>query len=94
MNRLIYTGIAAAMLFAGSMFTSANAMPVTPQTSIAQTEASTLAPTEVQYRYRERREFREFRPRYRPYVRQRFDRGNHYGWERGRGNPHRSNRWR
>jgi len=74
MRNILYSGIAAAMLLTGSMFAGANAMPAAPHTAIAQ--ASGLPVVEA-------------RAHFRSHTMRHFNRGHHYGWTRGRGNPHR-----
>jgi hypothetical protein len=93
MKNLVYAGVAA-MIFTGMMFTGANAMPATPNATVALTDTGSIAPTEAQYRHHKTHRARPSHNHWRrPVVRRHVDRGHHYGWSRGRGNPHRRNHW-
>ena len=73
MKYLVLAGMAVTMIYSGSVFMSARAMPLAFQ-GASISKASTLPVLEVRRNVRARHS----------------NRGNRYGWYRGRGNPHRS----
>jgi hypothetical protein len=79
MKNIVYAGLAAAMILGGSMLSGANAMPLAQHSGISQ--ASGVPVVEVKWKSR-------------GHTMRHSNRGHHYGWSRGRGNPHRFNRWR
>ncbi len=76
MNTILSIGLLAAALFAGTVATSANAMPVQARQEAAVSELSGMPIVEV-------------RSRHGRVAKRQTNRGHHYGWQRGRHNPHR-----